>query len=458
MMPPLDVLPASSTAYFYFNTFTSAGASVTASNFAVGDILIYKNGSTTQRTSTSGFTLLDTDGLDFDGTTGIHGFSVDLSDNTDAGFYSVGATYSVIIGPITVNAVTVNFVAGRFRIVPAESVAGYPLVDTQKWLGGTIPAVNVTGVPLVDAKYLLGTIFATPATAGIIDVNLKNIANAAVSTSTAQLGVNVVNNAGAAITAASGVQEVKVQSIATDAITAASIAANAIGASEIADGAIDAATFATGAIDAAALAADAGTEIGTAVWATTTRLLTAGTNIALAKGTGVTGFNDLSAAQVNAEADTALADVGVTTTVTGRIDAAITSRLASGSYTAPLDAAGVRSAVGLASANLDTQLDDLPTNAELATSQAAADDATLAAIAALPSASDNSDAIFDRVLAAGFTFEEIARLIAAVQLGKATGIKSASQAIIRNLEDTADAVTVDFNGSGDRTAVALDAS
>jgi hypothetical protein len=93
--------------------------------------------------------------------------------------------------------------------------------------------------------------------------------------------------------------------------------------------------LAANSVTAAALAADAGTEIGTAVWATTTRLLSAGTNIVLAKGTGVTGFNDLSAAQVNAEADTALADVGVTTTVTGRIDAAITSRLASGSYTAP---------------------------------------------------------------------------------------------------------------------------
>lgn len=40
-------------------------------------------------------------------------------------------------------------------------------------------------------------------------------------------------------------------------------------------------------------------------------------------------------ADVNAEADTALADVGVTTTVTGRIDAAISTRLASASYTAP---------------------------------------------------------------------------------------------------------------------------
>lgn len=42
------------------------------------------------------------------------------------------------------------------------------------------------------------------------------------------------------------------------------------------------------------------------VWSTATRILTAGTNIALAKGTGVTGFNDLSAAQVNAEVVDAL--------------------------------------------------------------------------------------------------------------------------------------------------------
>ena len=46
------------------------------------------------------------------------------------------------------------------------------------------------------------------------------------------------------------------------------------------------------------------------------------------------------------------------------LNATVSSRLASSSYTAPLDAAGVRSAVGLASANLDTQLGDLPTAAE----------------------------------------------------------------------------------------------
>jgi hypothetical protein len=84
------------------------------------------------------------------------------------------------------------------------------------------------------------------------------------------------------------------------------------------------------------------------VWAVGTRVLTAGTNIALAKGTGVTGFNDLSAADV-------------------------------------------RTAVGLASANLDTQLaalstaiDATPTNAELnARTLLAADYATSTALAAV---------------------------------------------------------------------------
>jgi hypothetical protein len=45
-------------------------------------------------------------------------------------------------------------------------------------------------------------------------------------------------------------------------------------------------------------------------------------------GTAEVAPSTLTAAQVNAEADTALADVGLTNTVTGRIDAAISSRLA----------------------------------------------------------------------------------------------------------------------------------
>jgi len=49
----------------------------------------------------------------------------------------------------------------------------------------------------------------------------------------------------------------------------------------------------------------------------------------------VSSRSTLTAAQVNTEADTALADVGLTSTITGRIDAATSTRLAAADYTAP---------------------------------------------------------------------------------------------------------------------------
>lgn len=120
------------------------------------------------------------------------------------------------------------------------------------------------------------------------------------------------------------------------------------------------------AFTAAKFASDVGTEFGTATWATTTRLLTAGTNIVLAKGTGVTGFNDL-------------------------------------------DAAGVRSAVGLATANLDTQIGTLATASALATVDTNVDDieaalgtptdfgsGTSTIAANLQDLADNGTAAFDR--------------------------------------------------------------
>ena len=55
--------------------------------------------------------------------------------------------------------------------------------------------------------------------------------------------------------------------------------AGIITATVIADNAIDAGAFAADAITAAKIAADAGTEIGTAVWATAARTLTAATNV-----------------------------------------------------------------------------------------------------------------------------------------------------------------------------------
>ena len=85
------------------------------------------------------------------------------------------------------------------------------------------------------------------------EVNASHIAGSAVSTSSAMVGVNVVNAGGTAW----GSGAITAASIATDAITNAKIAADAIGASEIADGAIDAGAIATGAITSAKFAAGA---------------------------------------------------------------------------------------------------------------------------------------------------------------------------------------------------------
>jgi Zn-dependent M28 family amino/carboxypeptidase len=84
-----------------------------------------------------------------------------------------------------------------------------------------------------------------------------------------------------------------------------------------------------------------------------------------------------------------------------------TNALEQGPSGSGLDAAGVRAAVGLAAANLDTQLGDLPTNAELTTALAAADDAVLSAlviiasaVSAVPTATQNADALLNRDMSA----------------------------------------------------------
>lgn len=143
------------------------------------------------------------------------------------------------------------------------------------------------------------------------------------------------------------------------------------------------------------------------IWAVATRLLTAGTNIVLAKGVGVTGFNDLSAAQVNAEADTALADVGVTTTVTGRIDVAVSTRLASAGYTAP------------------------------------------------PSAATIAATVWAEVLDGTRTAIQLARGWTAALLGKANGLAT-TNAKYRDIDDTKDVIDAVVDADGNRSTVNLD--
>jgi len=337
-------------------------------------------------------------------------------------------------------------------------------VDAVEWLSGTIATPTATGVPEVDVTHWIGTAAATPTTAGIPEVDVTHIG-------------------GSAVTAAAGIPEVKVASIAAAAITATSIASDAITDAKVASdvtiasvtGAVGSVTGAVGSVtgnvggnvtgsvgslatqakaDVQAEAEEAlqtyhldhlihtadpgsvvannsflaklvsksataaftdydnttdshqalrdrgdaawttatgfSTHSASDVWAAGTRTLTAGTNIALAKGTGVTGFTDI-------------------------------------------DASGVRTAVGLASANLDTQLGDLPTAAENA-----------AALLDLSNGIETS-----------ITPRQAMRLILAAAAGKLSGAATTTIAI-RNVGDTKDRITATVDSSGNRSAVTTD--
>ena len=124
MSYPTFFIPAGDTLPVIFDTVvTSTGAAVTITGLLTSDIEIYKDGSITQRSSDSGIALIDTDGIDIDGTTGIHGVTIDLSDNSDAGFYAVGSWYHVVVASITVNSVTVNRILCSFRIVDIDALS-----------------------------------------------------------------------------------------------------------------------------------------------------------------------------------------------------------------------------------------------------------------------------------------------------------------------------------------------
>lgn len=101
-----------------FTTYSSndPAASVICSDFIAGDIEIHKDGGTTPRASTNGYSLIDTDGININSVTGLHGFTIDLADNSTADFYTAGSQYTVMVGPITVDAGSIVAIVATFEI------------------------------------------------------------------------------------------------------------------------------------------------------------------------------------------------------------------------------------------------------------------------------------------------------------------------------------------------------
>lgn len=157
-----------------------------------------------------------------------------------------------------------------------------------------------------------------------------------------------------------------------------------------------------------------------------------------------------------------------------------------------LDAAGIRTAVGLASANLDTQLSTIDSNVDSVLADTGTDGVIVAtnndktgysigaggigasafAAGAINAAAIDADAIgaselasdavteiasgvFSRTFSSAYnshTFDELVKLMAATLLGKVSGMAT-TEVRFRNLSDGADVVIATVDADGNRSAV-----
>jgi hypothetical protein len=224
------------TLFFPFAAFNDSGDSEAVSGFAVTDIEVFRDGQPTARATDSGYSLISDTGQMGD-RVGLNRFSIQVFNTSDdTGFYQSGSWYQVAVDAVTIDGKTVRFWAGQFEI-------GFPQVDVRRLVGDT------------GAANQLQQAFATvPTYRQHVDLRAVLGDTGAAHLDGGRLGV------------------------------AATVALD------------------TGQINRAVWVADAsrtltGFQFDTGIWASASRTLTAGTNIALAKGTGITGFNDPSAAE-----------------------------------------------------------------------------------------------------------------------------------------------------------------
>ena len=250
-----DTYPAGAHIRAIFDTYNvTTGASITATNLVAADVEIYKDGSTTQRASDNGYTVV----VDFDANTGAHQVMIDLSDNTDAGFYAVGSQYNVVVGPFEVDGDVINKWLGTFRITTAETTAGSvpATIAVGALANSSITALAVADGALDAASFASGALDAVWSTAsrvltagtniqlpsnGLANItawtvaltgNITGSLSGAVGSVTGNIAGNVSGTVASVVGNVGGNVTGSVGSVAADGITSTSLAASA--ASEIA--------------------------------------------------------------------------------------------------------------------------------------------------------------------------------------------------------------------------------
>lgn len=539
-----------------FDSFGADGQSITMTGLAAADIEVFKDGGTTARASDAGYTLDDTDGIDFAMLTGIHGFSIDLADNTTAGFYAAGSQYRVVVSAIDIDTQTVRFTAAIFTIGypqailnttiatlasqtsftltagPAEDdalngmevlihdvasavqlgravIADYtgstktvtlaagttftvaasdniaimgpsplmPLtagrglavdstgiadVNVEEWNATSVPAEHTAGYPVVTIKDGTGT--------GELDTTSGKVSPADGSISSATFaGGTLLDEAG--IRAALGLTAANLETLITtvdtvvDTIAARLTATRAGYLDNLSGGAVATAAALTviddfldteiAAILAIAQKLDSALELDGSVYRFTINAL----EQAPAGGGG--GSTDWTADERTAiRAILGIPASGTTPDdpTTGILD---TIRDSTGTLQTSVNDLPTNAELATALASADdavlTAIDALPTNAELATALGTADDAVLAAIAALsiPTTAAIADAVLDEVVEGTTTVRQLLRGYTAALLNILAGAATTT-ITVRDLANTKNRITMTVDADGNRSAVTLD--
>jgi hypothetical protein len=354
--------PVGATVRLPFDTAAAAGSRVDFSGaLETADFFIYKDGGTTERTSANGLTVSGAGG--FDSKTGAHLLAIDLSDDSDAGFYAVGHDYSVLLYPDeTVDSLAVAKWVGSFsienRCALRPTVAGRTL-DVSATGEAGVDWANV-GSPTTSVTLSGTTVGTTTAVTTVNGMAANTITSSALATSAVDEIVDQVWDELRANHVANGSFGAALQIVddgqlaAIGSTTQVTLAASAPAEADVLNGSVvwfksgsgngalqariitgytsgRVATIApalspalTGTVQYAVFPAPIGTtdsSIAAAVWdLARSGHATSGTFGELIPNLDATVSSRATPAQVNTEADTALSDAGVTSVRQTKLD------------------------------------------------------------------------------------------------------------------------------------------
>lgn len=380
-----------------FTTHAASGAVVApSSGFEAADVRIYKNGSAAEKTSTNGLTMTSP----FDSITGLHCLVIDTSNDTgDVGFWVAGAQYTVVLSPDeTVDSLTVAKVIGTFglALAPVFARVGAPA-------GASVSADVAAVKAVLPAALVAGRI---DASVGAMAANVMTAAAAAADLTTElQSGLATAASVAALNNLSAAQVNAEVDTAIADAAlaTAANLATvdTVVDAIKVTTDKLDDTVeddggtfrFTANALEQAPTGGSAPTAVEVANEVQTRTIAAVTTVNGLAA-------NSVSAAALAADAVTeiqsGLATASALSTVSGKIDVIddfldteIAAILADTNELQTDWANGGRLDLILDARASQASVDDLPTNAELATALGSADDAVLAQVALVKAKTDN---------------------------------------------------------------------